>query len=130
MPPLRHEALAQAAARSLRFHDPRHTTATLLLKAGVPLATVQRILRHSAPAITSKVYGHLGVEDMRKGLNRLAFGPAVPGPAEALRAAGAEPTPLAASLLQDPGSPQSRRPWNPQLSLRTPGPSVGRGDRI
>ncbi|SEN14859.1 Phage integrase family protein [Stigmatella aurantiaca] len=57
--------------RPLRFHDLRHTTATLLLKAGVPLTTVQRILRHSDPAITSEVYGHLDVEDMRKGLNQL-----------------------------------------------------------
>ena len=37
----------------LRFHDLRHTTATLLLKAGVPLATVQRILRHTDPRITA-----------------------------------------------------------------------------
>lgn len=59
--------------RPLRFHDLRHTTATLLLKAGVPLATVQRILRHSDPAITTEVYGHLDVEDMRKGLDQLDF---------------------------------------------------------
>ena len=59
--------------RPLRFHDLRHTTATLLLKAGVPLATVQRILRHSDPAITTEVYGHLDVEDMRKGLDQLHF---------------------------------------------------------
>ena len=57
-----------ALPRPLRFHDLRHTTAPLLLKAGVPLATVQRILRHSDPAITTEVYGHLDVEDMRKGL--------------------------------------------------------------
>jgi integrase len=35
--------------RHVRFHDLRHTTATLLLKNGVPLATVQRILRHTDP---------------------------------------------------------------------------------
>ena len=42
---------------------------------GVPLATVQRILRHSDPAITTEVYGHLDVEDMRKGINQLDFHP-------------------------------------------------------
>ncbi|NRD59717.1 tyrosine-type recombinase/integrase [Corallococcus exiguus] len=63
----------QALPRPLRFHDLRHTTATLLLKAGVPVATVQRILRHSDPAITTEVYGHLDVEDMRKGLDQLDF---------------------------------------------------------
>ncbi|MCK8498425.1 hypothetical protein M0222_11600 [Myxococcus fulvus] len=42
-------------------------------KAGVPLATVQRILRHSDPAITTEEYGHLDVEDMRKGINQFDF---------------------------------------------------------
>ncbi|WP_163997098.1 tyrosine-type recombinase/integrase [Pyxidicoccus caerfyrddinensis] len=63
----------QALPRPLRFHDLRNTTATLLLKAGVPLATVQRRLRHSDPAITTEVYGHLNVEDMRRGINQLAL---------------------------------------------------------
>ena len=42
-----------------------HTTATLLLKARVPLAVVQRILGRSSPTITARVYGHLDVEDLR-----------------------------------------------------------------
>jgi hypothetical protein len=37
------------------------------------LATVQRVLRHTDPAITSEVYGHLDMDDMRKGVNALAF---------------------------------------------------------
>ena len=59
--------------RTIRFHDLRHTTATLLLKARVPLAVVQRILGHSSPTITAGVYGHLDVEDMRAGLEQLSF---------------------------------------------------------
>jgi integrase len=43
---------------------------------------VQRILRHSDPAITTKVYGHLDVEDMRKGLDRLDFAAPELAPAE------------------------------------------------
>jgi integrase len=70
----------RAFPRTLRFHDLRHTTATLLLKAGVPLATVQRILRHSDPAITTEVYGHLDLDDMRKGLNQLASPSRAPPP--------------------------------------------------
>src|SRR3989440_4020386 len=58
-------------ARKVRFHDLRHTTATLLLKEGVPLATVQRVLRHTDPRLTTEIYGHLDVEDMRAGLDRL-----------------------------------------------------------
>ena len=61
--------------RKLRFHDLRHTTATLLLKAKVPLAIVQRILRHTDPKVTSEVYGHLDLDDLREGLKALDFGP-------------------------------------------------------
>jgi hypothetical protein len=61
---------------------------------GVPLATVQRILRHSGPAITTEVYEHLDLDDMRKGLNQ----PARASEAPAL-AAGDENPPLAACLL-------------------------------
>lgn len=65
----------KAVPRPVRFHDLRHTTATLLLKAEVPLATVQRILRHTDPAITSEIYGHLDLDDMRKAVNKLLFRP-------------------------------------------------------
>lgn len=57
--------------RPTRFHDTRHTTATLLLKAGVPLAVVQKVLRHTDPAIAAGVYGHLDMDDMRKAVNTL-----------------------------------------------------------
>ncbi len=63
---------AKPVPRHVRFHDLRHTTATLLLKAGVPLATVQRVLRHTDPRLTAMTYGHLDVSDMRAGLNGLA----------------------------------------------------------
>ncbi|WP_275439164.1 hypothetical protein [Archangium violaceum] len=43
---------------------------------------MQCILRHSDPAITTEVYGHLDVEDMRKGLDRLDFAASEPAPAE------------------------------------------------
>jgi integrase len=45
--------------KRLRFHDLRHTTASLLLMSGVPLVVVSRILRHSDPRITDQTYGHL-----------------------------------------------------------------------
>jgi integrase len=59
--------------RHVRFHDLRHTTGTLLLKAGVPYATVQRMLRHTDPRLTTEIYGHLDVEDLRAGVNKLRF---------------------------------------------------------
>jgi excisionase family DNA binding protein len=66
--------------RHLTFKDLRHTTATLLLKAGVPLATVQRLLRHSDPKLTSMIYGHLETDDLRRGLERLQLGAPAPKP--------------------------------------------------
>lgn len=51
--------------RQIRFHDLRHTTATLMLNAGVPLAVVSRILRHSDVRLTLNTYGHLEVEALR-----------------------------------------------------------------
>jgi len=63
----------KALPRHIRFHDTRHTTVTLLLKEGVPLATVQRIVRHKDPRLTTEIYGHLDVEDMRRAVNRLQF---------------------------------------------------------
>jgi integrase len=81
---------AKPLPRHVRFHDLRHTTATLLLKEGVPLAVVQRIMRHSDPELTAEIYGHLDVDDMRRGLDRLTFEdgpptPITPGPAPVLR---------------------------------------------
>jgi integrase len=81
---------AKPLPRHVRFHDLRHTTATLLLKEGVPLAVVQRIMRHSDPELTAETYGHLDLDDMRRGLDRLTFEdgaptPTAPGPAPVLR---------------------------------------------
>ena len=75
----------KGVARPVRFHDLRHTTATLLLKAEVPLATVQKVLRHTDPAITSEIYGHLDLDDMRKAVNKLSFKPTGSSPLTLVR---------------------------------------------
>ncbi len=59
--------------REIRFHDMRHTTATLLMMAGANPAAVQRILRHSDPRITTEVYGHLAPEYLRREIDLLSF---------------------------------------------------------
>ncbi len=43
----------------IRLHDLRHTHATLLLKAGVPVHVVAARLGHADPAITLRVYAHV-----------------------------------------------------------------------
>jgi len=50
---------AKPIPRRFRLHDTRHTTATLLLSAGVELYAVARILRHTDPKITFETYAHL-----------------------------------------------------------------------
>lgn len=51
-------ALKKAKLPAIRFHDLRHTAATLMLADGVPLVTVSKILGHSSPAITATIYAH------------------------------------------------------------------------
>jgi len=50
--------LAKEALPVIRFHDLRHTAASLMLLAGVPVAEVSRMLGHSSPHITYKIYAH------------------------------------------------------------------------
>jgi hypothetical protein len=63
----------KAIVRPIRFHDLRHTTASLLLMSGASPAAVQRIMRHSDPRITMAVYGHLEPHYLRAEVDRLNF---------------------------------------------------------
>lgn len=50
--------LVTAELPKIRFHDLRHTAATLMLADSVPLVTVSKILGHSSPAITAQIRAH------------------------------------------------------------------------
>ena len=132
-PACRMKLWPKAIPRHVRFHDLRHTTATLLLKSGVPLATVQRILRHTDPAITSEIYGHLDVEDMRAGVNRLAFPHVGALPEDGSFAAPVPRNPVK-EKNEAPGgskipSPSGGLAWSGRqdLNLRPLGPESGPG---
>jgi integrase len=51
--------LTLANLPNLRFHDLRHTAASLMLNCNIPVIVVSRILGHSKPSVTLDVYAHV-----------------------------------------------------------------------
>lgn len=64
----------KALVRQIRFHDLRHTTASLLIMAGADLAAVQKILRHKDPKMTTQTYAHLEDQYLHQEIDRLKLG--------------------------------------------------------
>jgi integrase len=58
--------LKRQGLRHIRFHDLRHTCASLLVAAGVPMKMIQEWLGHSTYQITANLYSHL--EQNAKGI--------------------------------------------------------------
>lgn len=56
---------------TLKFHHLRHSAATLLLDAGVPMEVVSQILGHSSIVLTINTYGHVSESASRAGLQKL-----------------------------------------------------------
>jgi len=52
-------ALRRAGLRRIRFHDLRHTFASLMLANNEPITAVQHALGHASPAVTLGVYSHM-----------------------------------------------------------------------
>lgn len=57
--------LAKAGVPAIRFHDLRHTAATLCLRAKVPPKVVSEMLGHSQVSVTMNVYSHV-MPDMQR----------------------------------------------------------------
>jgi integrase len=51
--------IARSGVPRIRFHDMRHTAATLLIAQGVPVNVVSQMLGHSSAAMTLGVYVHM-----------------------------------------------------------------------
>jgi hypothetical protein len=56
---------------SYDFHGLRHTFATMLNNACVPLATAQKLMRHSDPKLTAGIYTHVMNDTKAEALSRL-----------------------------------------------------------
>lgn len=58
--------------RPIRFHDLRHTSASLLLNNGVQLKDIQMWLGHSDFATTANIYAHLDASSKTASLAAIA----------------------------------------------------------
>lgn len=65
-------AARKAGLASIGVHTLRHTAASAMLEAGVPLHTVSEILGHASIQVTGDIYGHVSTEGARSAIDRLA----------------------------------------------------------
>ena len=66
-----YKALAKAGLRRVRFHDLRHTFASLLITQGESLACVRDQLGHASIQLTVDTYGQLIPGTNRQPVDRL-----------------------------------------------------------
>ena len=63
--------MKKAGLPDMRFHDLRHSTATLLFSKGLHPKVVQEILGHSAINITMDTYSHVLPNIQRDAMGRM-----------------------------------------------------------
>jgi integrase len=66
------QALGADVLPVIRLHDLRHTHATILLLAGVPVHVVSQRLGHASPVVTMTVYAHVLPGNQREAANLFA----------------------------------------------------------
>jgi integrase len=67
-----------ADGRSIDVHSLRKTFGTMLARAGVPLTTTQRLMRHSTPVLTAQLYIDVDPVDMMQALGQLEVFSVIP----------------------------------------------------
>ncbi|MFD6780043.1 tyrosine-type recombinase/integrase [Streptomyces diastaticus] len=82
--------LDRTGLRRIRFHDLRHSTATLLLEQGVYLVVIKELLRNAHIGVTAGVYAHVRLRLQRQAIDTLdgALGPVNDNPDDPPAAAG------------------------------------------
>jgi integrase len=63
--------LEKAGLPRMRFHDLRHTAATLLLSMGVDMKVIQSILGHSDIATTANIYARVLPSIQQKAMEKM-----------------------------------------------------------
>jgi integrase len=64
--------LTRAGLPKIRFHDSRHTLATLMLELGESAKTVQTMLGHTQIATTLDIYSHVSIDLEKKAAAKLS----------------------------------------------------------
>src|SRR3954452_7522861 len=104
--------LEKAELRRVRFHDLRHTFASLLIQQGESLAYVRDQFGHKSVQITVDVYGHLVPGGNRGPVDRLddAQPSATPAQPEAITATARDRVSAVESVVSRVGiEPTTRR---------------------
>jgi integrase len=60
-----------AQGKKVDVHACRHSFASRLARAGVPITHAQKLLGHSTVEMTARVYTHLGQDEMRAAINKI-----------------------------------------------------------
>ncbi len=63
--------LRKVGLRRIRFHDLRHSTATLLLEQGVELVVIKELLGHAHIGVTATFYAHVRLRLQRDAIDTL-----------------------------------------------------------
>jgi len=108
--------LEKAELRRIRFHDLRHTYASLLIQNGESLAYVKEQMGHASIQITVDTYGHLVPGGNRAAVDRLDDqSGAQPSATPAQPRAVAVGERLVRKVLKRNGEPRRNRTCNPQI---------------
>ncbi|EHN76248.1 integrase [Streptomyces sp. NRRL WC-3753] len=90
--------LRKASLRRIRFHDLRHSTATLLLEQGVELVVIKELLGHAHIGVTATVYAHVRLRLQRDAIDTLGTVLVNREANETARSDGDEPPPCNARV--------------------------------
>ena len=85
--------LELAGCKHVRFHDLRHTFATLALQSGMDIKTLSAMLGHVSAATTLDIYTHITDDMQRQAAANIDRGIGKAAPPEGSSAAGRETTP-------------------------------------
>ncbi|MGW1517781.1 tyrosine-type recombinase/integrase [Streptomyces sp. NPDC002287] len=91
--------LEQAGLRRIRFHDLRHSTATMLLEQGIELVVIKELLGHAHIGVTATVYAHVRLRLQRHAIDALGTALNAPAIIETTYGDGDEP-PSCATLVR------------------------------